>query len=338
MAMMQSTLKSLESTDKAIKSSAERTLMRVGMTEEEMRKAVTESTKVNKTTEETVREAFGAQQTKETNQFQRWNTEIGALRAGASPEAASQMSGAKGGLQALAKQRDPQGYKKHLEIYRSHGIAQEEYLRQLEAQKQLAEQTTSTEKKITQAKSERHKITDEERRMVRSGARFSSHESRIRATQNITGTAVRGPRGMAVGGSFVTSGPELIFVGESGAERVTVEPSAGGAQPIPPGGIRETMMREKTSVEAGTPTLKSDELAGIEDASKQQVDQLGQVVEGILELVGIMKPGSSVIGAATAPTLSTQNNTLPVQSPQYGSWKFGKPGGTTNRNLINDGM
>jgi len=98
------------------------------------------------------------------------------------------------------------------------------------------------------------------------------------------------------------------------------------------------MMRERASVEAGTTTLKADELAGIEDATNTQVGQLSQVIDGIFELVDLMKPGTSLVGAGAAPSLSTRNKTLPVQSPQYGTWKYGKPSGTPNRNLINDGM
>jgi hypothetical protein len=86
-----------------------------------------------------------------------------------------------------------------------------------------------------------------------------------------------------------------------------------------------------------TTSLQTDELSSIDAASQDQVNKLIEIEQGIQELVGLMKP-NNVVGAGEAPRPSTALDTLPVQSPQYGVWKYGKPGGGPSRNIVNDGM
>jgi hypothetical protein len=145
-------------------------------------------------------------------------------------------------------------------------------------------------------------------------------------------------RGYATGGSFVTSGAELLYVGESGPERVEITPATGGVQPAQPAhlpDVENTMMRERAGDVSAT--LQAKELAGIEKSSDEQVTKLGEACGTLTEIAAAIKPKSGVVGAGEPPRPSTALDTLPPQSPQYGNWKV-KPSQTPNTGMVNDQM
>lgn len=160
--------------------------------------------------------------------------------------------------------------------------------------------------------------------------------------------------GNAEGGVGYADKPTAFIAGEKGLERISIQKvnptsafngasaqastSQASMQPYHPADIAESILRERTSAEAGTPNFKSPELVAIEEASYQQVETLEEIAEGIHELVALMKPrGNSIVGSTDQQTASTRGKRRPMHSAQYGTLKYGKPGGNANRQVINDG-
>jgi len=59
------------------------------------------------------------------------------------------------------------------------------------------------------------------------------------------------------------------------------------------------------------------------------------MASSLVDLVNIMKPNS---GDGEAPVASTAVNQRPKHTPQYGQWKYGKPGDSSNRKFVNAGL
>lgn len=120
------------------------------------------------------------------------------------------------------------------------------------------------------------------------------------------------------------------------------EPGEGGedgvsqVQPVHLRDITETMMRDRASTEAGAGSRKSDELSRIDEASQRQVDELVEIREGIQELVAIFKQ-SDPVGSPAQEIGSGRVNRRPRHAASYGELKYGRPEGTANRQVINDG-
>lgn len=109
-------------------------------------------------------------------------------------------------------------------------------------------------------------------------------------------------------------------------------------QPNHPNDVGEAILRNKTSADAGSPRIKSNELVAIEQASSRQVELQEEMAEGIRELVTLMKPtGGSVISSLDQQQSSTKGKRRPMHSAQFGTLKYGKPGGNANRGIINIG-
>lgn len=118
-----------------------------------------------------------------------------------------------------------------------------------------------------------------------------------------------------------------------------VSTGVGAVQPVHLRDITESILRDKTSAQAGTNKLQSDELARIEQASDQQVTELEQIKEGIREMVSLLKPkGNSIAGDSDGiEGARTRDPRRPLHAAQFGKMKYGKPGGNANRALINNG-
>jgi hypothetical protein len=110
------------------------------------------------------------------------------------------------------------------------------------------------------------------------------------------------------------------------------------AKPKAPQDIHETILRDRVSTEADT--NKNNGLFGIEKASNRQVDLLTEMASGIQELVSLLKPGptSNVVGESPSEAADTKVYQRPRHSPQYGRWKYGKPGDSFNRKFVNTGQ
>jgi hypothetical protein len=102
--------------------------------------------------------------------------------------------------------------------------------------------------------------------------------------------------------------------------------------------ITESILRDKTSAQAGTNKLQSDELSRIEEASNQQVDELIRVRESIDKLVDLMRPKGSVLegGGGSGPG-STRDPKTPVHAALFGNSRYGRVGDSENRSLVNPG-
>jgi hypothetical protein len=65
---------------------------------------------------------------------------------------------------------------------------------------------------------------------LKRGPAFAAFVGALGAAQVAAIAAQPAPR-FATGGSFITSGPRNLLVGEQGAERVTIQPLSGGTSP-----------------------------------------------------------------------------------------------------------
>jgi hypothetical protein len=116
------------------------------------------------------------------------------------------------------------------------------------------------------------------------------------------------------------------------------ESDVGAVQPMHLRDITESILRDKTSAQAGTNKLQSDELSRIEEASNQQVDELIRVRESIDKLVDLMRPKGSVLegGGGSGPG-STRDPKTPVHAALFGNSRYGRVGDSENRSLVNPG-
>jgi hypothetical protein len=108
------------------------------------------------------------------------------------------------------------------------------------------------------------------------------------------------------------------------------------ASPKGPQDIHETILRDRVSTE--TSTNKNNGLFGIEKASNRQVDLLTEMVSGVQELVSLLKPSGNLVGESPSEPADTKVYQRPRHSPQYGRWKYGKPGDSFNRKFVNTGQ
>jgi hypothetical protein len=111
----------------------------------------------------------------------------------------------------------------------------------------------------------------------------------------------------------------------------------GAVQPVHLRDITESILRDKTSAQAGTNKLQSDELSRIEEASNQQVNELTQIKESINKLVDLMRPTGSVLGSGGSGAGSTRDPKTPVHAAIFGNSRYGRVGDSANRSLVNNG-
>ena len=111
-------------------------------------------------------------------------------------------------------------------------------------------------------------------------------------------------------------------------------------QPTPLTDVGQSIVKERTSSQAGVGKLQSDELTRMEEASNKQVSELEQINQGIQELVGFMRPtggGATESSSSNAIIGNTKDTRIPRNSPIFGTMKYGYPSGGPNRQIINDG-
>jgi hypothetical protein len=245
----------------------------------------------------------------------------------------------------LAAHLPPEFSAKKREVEAQFLEAQKAYMVSLQENKMAMDEGTTIQKSLNEESQKKKKSVGSELTAIRKRtlARVKrgeiTREEALKIMEAEQRKHVR-VRGMAKGGQFVTTGPELLYVGEQGPEHVQITPGGAGVQPAQPTqrhDVESTMMRERATTNNTATSLRTDELSSIDAASQDQVNKLIEIEEGIQELVALMKP-NNVVGAGEAPRPSTALDTLPVQSPQYGVWKYGKPGGGPSRNVVNDGM
>jgi hypothetical protein len=105
--------------------------------------------------------------------------------------------------------------------------------------------------------------------------------------------------------------------------------------------VYDRMHREQASAEAGPATLKSDELASIENASLEQVDHLADISAVLQEIKAGLAPsaGTTLSGQPPSPIEgSTAPQTTSWGSTDYGKWQFGRHAGNASNQVINDGV
>ena len=173
---------------------------------------------------------------------------------------------------------------------------------------------------------------------------------------------------MAKGGDFLTTGAQLLLVGEKGAERISVKPAdqvanlekkafeysemasesaasvlnvpsavrATNAQPKPLSDVHERVRQQYATEDEGSKN-KSKDMAEIASASNSQVSLLEKLHEDNQQLLkaieGKSQPGRSE-GNSQA---STTTNKKPLSSPQYGNWQYGKMGQNASRQILTPG-
>jgi len=111
-------------------------------------------------------------------------------------------------------------------------------------------------------------------------------------------------------------------------------------QPAPLTDVGQSIVKERTSSQAGVGKLQSDELTRMEEASNKQVSELEQINQGIQDLVGFMRPtggGATESSSSDAIIGDTKNTRVPRNSPIFGTMKYGYASGGPNRQIINDG-
>jgi hypothetical protein len=113
-------------------------------------------------------------------------------------------------------------------------------------------------------------------------------------------------------------------------EEVDVTPTA---QPKLDGDIVTSILREKTSAEAGTSTIKSDELSSIESASQEQNDHLIKVTDKLEKIAQLLTPGGTV-GDSSQMSGNTVDKRVPAGAINMGCLKYGKPGDSANRDVV----
>jgi hypothetical protein len=109
-------------------------------------------------------------------------------------------------------------------------------------------------------------------------------------------------------------------------------------QPTHLNDISESILRDRAGSSGQTGRLQSDELSRIEEASVRQVEELEQIKQGITEMVTLLKPkGVRVGGTDEMGAGRTKDPRRPLHAAKFGKMKYGKAGGTANRNTVNDG-
>jgi hypothetical protein len=113
----------------------------------------------------------------------------------------------------------------------------------------------------------------------------------------------------------------------------------GGVQPIHLRDITESILREKATSEGSGNKLQSDELARMEETSEQQVDELGQIREGIFQLVSLLKPtgGTAPVGTPSQMETSTKDPRMPMHALIFGKMKGGRISKNGNRGWTETG-
>jgi hypothetical protein len=119
------------------------------------------------------------------------------------------------------------------------------------------------------------------------------------------------------------------------------EDSAGDVQPVHLRDITESILREKTSAQAGTGKLQSDELTRLEVVANQQVAELVEIKKGINKMVDLLTPtggGAGVVGSSEAASKgSTKDPKNPLRASRYGLMKYLTPGDIGDRIMVNNG-
>jgi len=116
------------------------------------------------------------------------------------------------------------------------------------------------------------------------------------------------------------------------------ESDVGAVQPMHLRDITNTILRDKAGSQAEAGKLPVKELAGIEDASNEQVDRLGLIKDAINKLVDLMTPkGSSVVGDDGGKAGSTKDSMMPVHAGLFGNSRYGRVGDSANRSVVNNG-
>jgi hypothetical protein len=109
-------------------------------------------------------------------------------------------------------------------------------------------------------------------------------------------------------------------------------------QPVHLRDITESILRDKTSAQAGANKLQSDELTRMEEVANKQVEELTQIKEGIQQVVQLLTPSSGVAGASPEQMAgSTKDPRRPLHAIALGKMKYKGPGETANRSLVNNG-
>jgi hypothetical protein len=119
------------------------------------------------------------------------------------------------------------------------------------------------------------------------------------------------------------------------------EDSAGDVQPVHLRDITDSILREKTSAQAGTGKLQSDELTRLEVVANQQVAELVEIKKGINKMVDLLTPtggGAGVVGSSEAASKgSTKDPKNPLRASRYGLMKYLTPGDIGDRIMVNNG-
>jgi len=118
------------------------------------------------------------------------------------------------------------------------------------------------------------------------------------------------------------------------------EDSAGDVQPVHLRDITESILREKTSAQAGTSKLQSDELTRLEVVANQQVAELVEIKKGINKVADLLTPtgGAGVVGSSEAASKgSTKDPKNPLRASRYGLMKYLTPGDIGDRSMVNNG-
>jgi hypothetical protein len=118
------------------------------------------------------------------------------------------------------------------------------------------------------------------------------------------------------------------------------EDSAGDVQPVHLRDITETILREKTSAQAGTGKLQSDELTRLEVVANQQVTELVEIKKGVQKMVDLLTPtgGGGIVGSSDMMANgSTRDPRNPLRASRYGRMKHLVPSDMGDRSVTNNG-
>jgi hypothetical protein len=172
---------------------------------------------------------------------------------------------------------------------------------------------------------------------------------------------IRGPiTETATGGDFLAKKPELFLGGEGGAEFVRVQsamergqdreakthfdegemgkPVMVPPQPTPLKDVHESMKEQMYSAEGATNKEQygSADLAKISDLSGEQVNHLAVIAQGIQTLIAQNEEEPSY-GGVPADDPRTKQKQKPG-STDFAQWQFGFFRGSSNRQMVTDGM
>lgn len=117
------------------------------------------------------------------------------------------------------------------------------------------------------------------------------------------------------------------------------EDTVNGVQPVHLRDISDTILRDRTSTQAGTNKLQSDELTRMEEVANKQVQELTEIKEGIKQVVHLLTPkGTSIAGQSSEQMEGrTKDPRRPLHAVAMGKMKYKGPGSTANRATINTG-